>query len=83
MTQSIRLLIRQSFARLGLGGDAEIRETILIRDGEYIGHRFETAEAQAVWLAEEDQIKFCLPDGGVQIVLIPTGFADPQSRAAA
>ena len=32
-------------------------ETILIRDGQYCGHRFACGDFHAIWFCEEDEVK--------------------------
>lgn len=65
MTEYIRSLVVQTFAELGVECGDELRETILIRDGNYCGRRFETESGMAVWFVEEGQIKFYGADGSV------------------
>lgn len=85
---AVRRWIRRSFADLGAGPDAEIRETILIRDDHYCGRRFHSDGVQAVWFIEEDEIKLYTGDGTVVRVTsvrdavreLPEG--DRQRRAA-
>jgi len=65
----VRRLVSQAFAEVGLAEPAEMRETILIRDGYYCGRRFETEAAAAVWFMEENQVKVYQADGKVVCVL--------------
>ena len=39
------------------GGDIEIGDAVLIRDGFYVGRRFQLGKFQAVWFMEEDEVK--------------------------
>ncbi len=39
------------------GGDVELRDAVLIRDGFYVGRRFQLGKFQAVWFMEEDEVK--------------------------
>ncbi len=45
-------------------GDIE-QETILIQDGHYCGRRFRSAELEAVWFLEEEQLKLYHRDGSL------------------
>lgn len=65
MTDSIRSLVSQTLSQLGMTEESEPRETILIRDGNYCGRRFETDHGYAVWFVEEGEIKFYDSDGAV------------------
>jgi hypothetical protein len=57
LTESVRLLVTEIFARLEMDGARAARESILIRQGAYCGRRFETAGGYAIWFIEEGQIK--------------------------
>lgn len=81
VTERVRRLVSQAFARLGHVEPAEIHETILIRDGYYCGRRFEADSATAVWFVEENQVKVFRADGTVAQVLEPEA-AMASSRAA-
>lgn len=37
--------------------DTDLCETVLIRDGQYCGHRFSNEDLSAVWFSEENEIK--------------------------
>jgi hypothetical protein len=58
LVEQIRTLIRDIFAELGGVPDIVPRESVLIRDGYFCGRRFESDGLQAVWFAEEGEIKF-------------------------
>jgi hypothetical protein len=60
---SVRTRVRQLLAAAGLPTEAPVRETLLIRNGNYCGRRFESDGAHAVWFMEEDQIKLYSPEG--------------------
>jgi uncharacterized phosphosugar-binding protein len=69
LTESVRRRVAETFARLGGQPAAELRETILIRDGAYCGRRFESPQGSAIWFVEEDQLKFYHSDGSVARIL--------------
>ena len=71
LTEAVRRRVAATFNHLGVAQDAELRESILIRDGSYCGRRFEADDAHAVWFLEEDQLKFYRADGGALCVLTP------------
>jgi hypothetical protein len=80
--QDIRKLISREFALL-TGRKVEApRESVLIKNGYYCGHRFESEEFQAVWFLEEDQIKFFGRDGSLVHVLCPASVAIERSDSA-
>ncbi len=80
---SIRQLIRETFFKLGSTSTAPPREMLLIRDGNYCGHRFQCDELQAVWFFEENQLKFYGADGTVVKVVTPFVTQDDQTQRAA
>jgi len=80
VTEAIRNLVSQTFEQLGI--DGEPRETILIRDGNYCGRRFETDSAAAVWFVEEGEIKFYGTDGAVIRVIDAQPVHAPLRMAA-
>jgi hypothetical protein len=68
LTDQVRQTIRRTLAEFGAPTDAEMRETILIRDGLYCGRRFDCDGMQAIWFIEEDELKFYGLDGTVALV---------------
>lgn len=62
-TERIRQFITQSLVKMGANSESQIRETLLIKRGNYCGHRFKLDSYHAVWFVEEDQVKFFGPDG--------------------
>jgi hypothetical protein len=83
LTETVRRLIAATFVELGIGGDHELVETILIRAGAYCGRRFETSGGHAIWFVEENQIKFYRADGSVVGVVDPAAAALAPARMAA
>jgi hypothetical protein len=82
MTEFVRSLVAQTFAELGVDCRDALRETILIRDGNYCGRRFATEDGMAMWFVEEGQIKFYGADGSV-IRVIDAQAAPAALRRAA
>ena len=81
--RDIRKLIEQTFESLRSEPQGLSRETLLIREGHYCGHRYESNELTAVWFLEEDEIKFFGEDGGLLLVLQPGRTPEsPPQRAA-
>ncbi len=73
LIEQIRTLIRHTFVELGGASDTALRESVLIRDGYFCGRRFEADGLQAVWFAEEGEIKFYDRVGArVQVVTLAT-----------
>ena len=71
LTDTVRQLVTETFAELGVPQPDQMQESILIRDGSYCGRRFQAIDASAVWFVEEDQVKFYQADGTVACVLKP------------
>ena len=80
--RQIRLLIEQTFESLRSTPQRLTRESLLIRDGHYCGHRYESEELFAVWFLEEQQVKFFSKTGDLLLVLQPTESSEIQLRAA-
>jgi hypothetical protein len=54
----VRKLVSARFRAFNDGQDIDFCETILVRDGCYCGRRFAASEWRAVWLIEEQIVKF-------------------------
>jgi hypothetical protein len=83
LTTSIRHCVQQLFAELNFGASEACRETILIRDGNYCGRRFEAAAGHAVWFVEEDQLKLVDAQGRVVRVVDQVSARGRDLRSAA
>ena len=62
--EHIRRTILESLRQFGAAGE-DYQETILIRNGFYCGRRFACDGLEAVWFAEENQVKFFGRDGSL------------------
>ncbi len=71
-TPQIRELIQRTFDELGIDLPSDAHETILIRSGHYCGRRFRFDGPEAIWFAEENEIKFYDADGALVTALRPT-----------
>ena len=80
--RDIRKLIERTFRSLRPAPQQLRRETLLIREGHYCGHRYESDELSAVWFLEEDEIKFFGEDGSLLLVLQPGRSPESPRRAA-
>jgi hypothetical protein len=78
-----RELVTDVFQQLISDVPLPLRETVLIRDGLYRGHRFHCERHSAVWFLEEDQIKFFGPDGRLLRVMACQKERPPGGRQAA
>jgi hypothetical protein len=59
ITEQVRHLVNDVFlTEFGVPKGQKIRETMLIRNGNYCGHKFQLGPFQAVWFIEEDELKF-------------------------
>ena len=81
--QTVRQLTMQTLTELGSLSVAPPRETLLIRDGNYFGQRFERDDFRAVWFVEENQLKFYGPDGLVIKSVQPFPNQDQKPAKAA
>jgi len=68
-TESVRRLIAEVFRQLRLSDDDAPRQSLLIRDGNYCGRRFDADRGHALWFFEEDQVKVFGADGRVRRVI--------------
>jgi len=86
MTQHVRHLVAEAFARAGMPQPAEFSESILIKGGNYCGRRFVGEGGHAIWFVEENQLKLYASDGQLtQVIstLLPAGTAAAPMRRAA
>jgi hypothetical protein len=83
LTATVRDRVQETLADLNLHGDEQLRETILIRGGNYCGRRFEADGGHALWFVEEDQLKFFRADGSVARVVEHISAFQRDIRAAA
>lgn len=63
--ETIRTRVRSIFETRGVATDAEMCESLLIRDGFFCGRRFEMDGLCAVWFVEEDELKIYDRDGAL------------------
>lgn len=87
LTQHVRHLVAEAFARANMSQPDEFSESILIKAGNYCGRRFQGTGGHAVWFVEENQVKLYSADGKLMQVistLTPTvqPNAAPLRRAA-
>jgi hypothetical protein len=83
LLNTVREVVRSSFAELGAGRECELSEHILIREDLYCGRRFRCGQLQAVWFIEEDEIKIYGPDNAVVRVLHGSQFTGQAARRQA
>ena len=65
MLERIRTAISAELVSLGVTDVADLRETILIRNGLFCGRKFECQGHHVVWFIEENEIKFFGPQGNL------------------
>jgi hypothetical protein len=63
LTQHVRRLVAEAFARANMTQPGEFSESILIKAGNYCGRRFVGSSGHAIWFVEENQIKLYGADG--------------------
>lgn len=67
MTEQVRELANAILRDLGSVPSAgELRETMLIRGGNYCGHRYRLGDYEAVWFIEEDELKVLGSNGVIR-----------------
>lgn len=64
-TTLIRQYIATRLESLGALAGSNLKESLLMQNGAYCGHRFRRDDLQAVWFVDEDQIKFFHADGSL------------------
>ncbi len=64
-TRTVRQSIQESLWALGAARESRWAESLLMREGNYCGHRFNCDGFEAVWFVEENQVKFYSPLGGL------------------
>lgn len=80
-TTRIREIVRVKLSEMVTDPTTPLRETLLIRDGNYCGHRFTLEAANAVWFVEEDEIKFYAADGGLAQIIKPSELVAQELHA--
>ena len=80
--QKIRSLVREALKGFCDSPFADLTESILVRSGNYCGHRFESHGISAVWFLEEQEVKFYGTAGQVLQVIDFDGDRQSHSRAA-
>ena len=82
-TQVVRRLASEVFAQLGWADGREAREALLICGESYCGRRFDVDGGCAIWLIDEDRLKFFGAGGNIaHTVEAASQFAQPIRRAA-
>lgn len=74
----IRQSIHQWLVSLGASPQSRPHEALLIRDGNYRGHRFQRDGFEAVWFVEENEIKFFAPRVGLLETISVEALVDRQ-----
>lgn len=69
--ETVRKLVRDRFANQLEGDTEEFCESILVREGVYCGRRFSQGGLEAVWFAEENQLKLYDQQGRLMEVVRP------------
>ena len=82
LTQHVRRLVAEAFARANMPEPHEFSESILIKAGNYCGRRFVGHSGHAIWFVEENQIKLYAADGKLLHVISTLVPAATQRRAA-
>jgi hypothetical protein len=81
--REIRQLVQQQFAVISPTAGPICEETLLIRNGQYCGHRYQSDGLSAVWFLEEDQVKIYHRDGHVLGVFCASDAVRKQRADAA
>lgn len=79
----VRQMVHDTLRRLEGQPEIEPHESVLIQDGYYCGRRFVSDQMEAVWLFEDDQLKFYHADGTLVEVIDASGPARVHHQRAA
>lgn len=82
LTQHVRQLVAEAFARANMPQPTEFSESILIKSGNYCGRRFAGEGGHAIWFVEENQLKLYNAEGKLTQVISTLVPASPLRRAA-
>lgn len=83
LTQHVRRLVAEAFARASMPQPEEFSESILIKAGNYCGRRFVGSGGHAIWFVEEHQIKLYGANGKLlHVISTHLPAAAPIRRAA-
>jgi hypothetical protein len=82
ITENIRRLAHSVLVELGAKNDGrKLRETMLIRNGNYCGHRYRLGDFEAVWFIEEDELKFSSSaDGTIRSMIASAAITELGTR---
>ncbi|MCA9197172.1 MAG: hypothetical protein R3C28_22600 [Pirellulaceae bacterium] len=80
--QKIRSLVKEALKGFSDSPFPDVTESILIREGDYRGHRFESHGISAVWFLEEQEVKFYGDEGELLQVIDFDAHNQPHQRAA-
>ena len=81
--REIRKFIEQQFAEIQPDVNRIDHETLLIRNGQYCGHRYQSDGLSAVWFLEENQIKLFDESGHLLRVVCPSDLVRATKNEAA
>ena len=82
-TERTRQLIHDSLQRHGADQGIQARETLLIKAGNYCGHRIKQGDVHAVWFVEEDEVKIFGPEGLLETFCPTERLSQPEFQRAA
>lgn len=82
LTQYVRQLVAEAFARANMPQPTEFTESILIKGGNYCGRRFVGTGGHAIWFVEENQVKVYSAEGRLAHVISTLMPQTPMRRAA-
>lgn len=82
LTQHVRHLVAEAFARANMPQPTEFSESILIKAGNYCGRRFVGSGGHAIWFVEENQLKLYNAEGKLTQVISTLVPATTLRRAA-
>ena len=77
---SLLQMAAATFAELGAADPESIRRTLLLRDRQFVGHRFQCGDLHAIWVLGSSEIEFHDRDGKL---LRTVGFEVQQMKEAA
>ncbi len=82
-TERTRQIIHDSLQHHGADQGIVARETLLIKAGNYCGHRIKQGDFHAVWFVEEDEVKIYGSEGLLETFCPTDRLNQPATRRAA
>lgn len=77
---TVRRLVRNEFEQHGCPGQDSVRESILLSNSNYVGHRFTFRDWSAVWKLDQDSIAVFESEQLLKMVSLKTNLDRTNER---